>query len=144
MYLISINTQRKNKTLLTQGCLSIGLHLTNRQKEMSMKKYIAILNEKKKGTLNSDLLNQHVNHLRELTNQGKLFLCGPFNDNDGALQIIIAGSKDNAVRIIEQDPFIKECYYQSYDIYELIEANEANNWLCEDTQTKINLRTENT
>lgn len=109
-----------------------------------MKKYIAILNEKKKGTLNSDLLNQHVNHLRELTNLGKLFLCGPFKDNDGALQIIIAGSKDNAVRIIEQDPFIKECYYQSYDIYELIEANEANNWLCEDTQTKINLRTENT
>lgn len=108
-----------------------------------MKKYVAILKEKKKGTLKSDLLNRHVNHLRELTNLGKLFLCGPFNDNDGALQIIIADSKDSAVGIIEQDPFIKDNYYQSYEIYELIEANETNNWLCEDTQTKINLRTEN-
>lgn len=108
-----------------------------------MRKYIVILEEKKEGTLEPDLLNQHVNHLRELTRLGKLSLCGPFKDNDGALQIIVAETKENAERIIEQDPFIKEKYYHSYVIYELIEANENNNWLCEDVQTKINMRNDN-
>lgn len=108
-----------------------------------MKKYIVILRDKKKETLKADLLNQHVNHLRTLTQLGKLFLCGPFKNDDGAMQIIVSETKEESERIIEQDPFIKEKYYQSYAIHELIEANENNNWLCEDTQTKINMRNEN-
>jgi uncharacterized protein YciI len=108
-----------------------------------MTKFIAILKEKKKGTLKPDLLNQHVNHLRELTKLGKMFLCGPFTNDDGALQVIIAENRESAKKIVEQDPFIKENYYQSFEIYELIEANEANSWLLEDSQTKLNLSSEN-
>ncbi len=105
-----------------------------------MKKFVVILKDRKNGTLKSDLLEQHVNHLKKLTSNGKLYLCGPFANDDGALQIIIADKIDEAEAIVNTDPFIREKYYNSYSIYELIEANEENNWLCEDTQEKINLR----
>lgn len=39
----------------------------------------------------------------------------------------------------KSDSFIKEKYYQDYDIYELMEANEENNYLVQNTQTKGNL-----
>ncbi len=107
---------------------------------MNVKKFIIMLKDKQNGTLTSKLLAQHVSHLKSLTALNKLHLCGPFENDDGALQIIITDTKENAEKLVNQDPFIKEKYYKSYSIYELIEANEDNNWLCEDTQTKINLR----
>lgn len=108
-----------------------------------MKKYIIILSDKKKGTLNELLLNEHVMHLRDLKNKGFLFLCGPFSDNDGAMQILLASSKEKAIELINCDPFIKDGYYQNYTIQELIEANEENNFLMSDTQTTINMRLNN-
>ncbi len=78
--------------------------------------------------------------IRNLTALNKLYLCGPFENDDGALQIIVAETKEEVEELVNKDPFIRERYYKSYSIYELIEANEYNNWLCEDTQTKINLR----
>ncbi len=105
-----------------------------------MKKFIVILKDRRNGTLKSELLEQHVNHLKILKESGNLYLCGPFANNDNALQIIIADKIESAEKLVNKDPFIKEKYYKSYSIDELIEANEANNWLCEDTQTKIKLR----
>mgnify|MGYP001291920772 FL=1 len=55
-----------------------------------MKKFIVILSGKKAKSLKSDLLNAHVEHLRTLHKNGFLFLCGPFADNDGAIQTINA------------------------------------------------------
>ncbi len=104
-----------------------------------MTKFIAIFKDKNKGALTIDLLNQHVAHLREQTKKGNIFLCGPFNDNDGAIQILEVKSKDIVESIINQYPFIQECYYQSFEIFELIEANETNNWLLEDSQTIRNM-----
>ena len=103
-----------------------------------MNKFIAILKDKRKGSLTTELLNQHVEHLRTLTKAGHMFLCGPFKDNDGALQVIMANSKLEAEAFLNKDPFIREKYYQGYDLFELIEANDANNWLLEDAQTKLN------
>lgn len=105
-----------------------------------MKKYIVILEEKAKGCLNDDLLELHVQHLKALKNKGNLFLCGPFKDNDGALQIILANTFEETEKLIQSDPFIANKYYRKYTIHELIEANDDNNYLMEDTQTKINLK----
>lgn len=105
-----------------------------------MAKYIAILQNKRKGTLTTDLLHNHVEHLRKLTHKGILFLCGPFKDNDGAMQILEVKSYKEAEEYLLQDPFIAQKYYTSYIIYELIEANDRNNYLMEDTQTKSNLQ----
>ena len=104
-----------------------------------MQKYIVLLKEKQKGTLNDDLLKRHIDYLRELNSLGQLHLCGPFQDDDGAIQIIKSNSKSDVEKIIANDPFIKEKYYQSHEIFRLIEANENNNWLSEEAQTKNNL-----
>lgn len=98
-------------------------------------KFVVILKDKQKGTLTNELLNAHVNHLRELDKANLLHLCWPFQDNDGALQIILSKDIESAKKLIEQDPFIINSYYQSYEIKELIEATESNNWLITDDQT---------
>lgn len=103
-----------------------------------MNKYIVILKDKARGDLNDELLIKHVHHLKKLKAEGVLFLCGPFKDNDGALQIILANTIVEAEKIIQQDPFIVSKYYNQYSISELIEANEENNYLMEDTQTVLN------
>lgn len=103
-----------------------------------MKKYIVLLSNKKRGTLQEELLLKHVDHLKALKEEGILFLCGPFQDNDGALQILLASTKEEVEKRVLEDPFIQYAYYQTYTISELIEANEENNYLMEDTQTIIN------
>lgn len=103
-----------------------------------MNKYIAMLKDKARGSLNDTLLNQHVSHLKRMNQEGKLFICGPFKDNDGAIQILLANTKEEAEKLIQQDPFIVNKYYKQYSIYELLEANEDNNYLTEDTQTVLN------
>ncbi|MDR0270736.1 YciI family protein [Paenibacillus sp.] len=94
-----------------------------------MKKFVAILKEKRVGELSSPLLYRHVDHLRNLTHEGKLQLCGPFRDSGQAIQILICNDYEEAVLLVENDPFIKDGYYAAYELNELVEANEANNWL---------------
>jgi uncharacterized protein YciI len=103
-----------------------------------MAKFIFILKDKQKGALTEDLLKNHIEHLKNYSQKGNLYLCGPFKDNDGGMQIFEAESREEAEKYFLQDPFIKE-YYRNYTVYELIEANEENNWLLEDEQTKSNL-----
>ncbi len=79
----------------------------------------------------------HVNHLRELNKQGILFLCGPFADNNDAMKIVKAGSFEEADKIAKSDPFTIENYYREYEIHELIEANEDNNYLLKTTLDKL-------
>lgn len=105
-----------------------------------MKKFVVILKDKKKGELTKELLSKHVEHLKELNENSKLFICGPFNDNDRAMQILICDTLDEAKYLVESDPFIKEGYYANYEVNELIEANEGNNWLLNIPQTQKNIR----
>ncbi|HWO75195.1 MAG TPA: YciI family protein [Bacillus sp. (in: firmicutes)] len=104
-----------------------------------MKKFVVLLKNKKPHQLTAQLLNKHVDHLRTLDKMGKLFLCGPFEDNSAAIQIIVAENYEEAKQWVEKDPFVEEKYYQTYELNELIEANEQNNWLLDIPQTKGNL-----
>lgn len=105
-----------------------------------MQKFVAILKEKKQGELTEELLIKHVQHLKKLSDQSKLFLCGPFKDNDQAMQILVCDTVEEAIKLVENDPFIQEGYYASYEVKELIEANEQNNWLISIPQTLQNLK----
>lgn len=105
-----------------------------------MQKFVAILKDKKKGELTQELLNKHVEHLKNLSDESKLFICGPFKDNDKAMQILVCGTVEEAIKFVENDPFIREGYYASYEVNELIEANEENNWLISIPQTLNNLK----
>lgn len=68
-------------------------------------------------------------------------LCGPFTDNESAIQILMSDSIDKAQEIVASDPFIRKGYYENVEVKELIEANASNNWLVSDSQTNAN-RTE--
>jgi len=103
-------------------------------------KFVIILKDKQKGSLTNELLEQHITHLRKLLKQGKLVICGPFKNDDAAIQILVAENEVEAHTLIKSDPFIKYKYYKSYDIFELIEANENNNWLMDNPQTKNNIK----
>lgn len=105
-----------------------------------MKKFVAILKDKKKGELKEELLIKHVDHLKNLNNDSKLFICGPLKDNDQAIQILVCDTVEEAINLVENDPFIKEGYYAKYELNELIEANEENNWLISIPQTLKNLK----
>ncbi|KQL54239.1 hypothetical protein AN964_12545 [Heyndrickxia shackletonii] len=104
-----------------------------------MKKFVVMLKDKKAGELTQELLIQHIEHLRKMNDEGKLFICGPFKDNDKAIQIILCESLGEAINLVESDPFVKEGYYATYEVSELLEANEENNWLIDIPQTKDNL-----
>ena len=96
-----------------------------------MKKFVAIFQEKKDVAANTNLLHAHIEYLKKITIDGKLLLCGPFQEAGKALFMIKTDTLEEAKSIIENDPFIEEGYYGSYELHEFIEANESNCWLIE-------------
>lgn len=105
-----------------------------------MKKYVAILKDKNKDALTDGLLEAHTEHLRNLRRQGKLYLCGPFDDDENALQVLVAGSAEEARLLVAADPFVENGYYRDFELRGLIEANEANNFLMGDPATHGSLQ----
>lgn len=92
-------------------------------------KFVAILKDKRTGELTEELLKKHVEHLQHLSQRSKLFICGPLKDQDRAIQIFICDTMGEAITLVESDPFVKDGYYAGYEVNELLEANEKNNWL---------------
>lgn len=72
---------------------------------------------------------RHVEHLRRLQSEGKLFLAGPFKDTSEIMQILVAESREAARRMVLADPFTNEGIFAEYSLRELVEANEENNYL---------------
>ena len=108
-----------------------------------MKKFIILLKDKQKGNLTNQLLEEHIAHLKNLKKSNQLILCGPFADNEEAIQIVTAPDFNTAKNIIRKDPFITKKYYRKYEIKELIEANESNNYLMDHSQTTGNITKSN-
>jgi uncharacterized protein len=78
--------------------------------------------------INKELVKSHVEHLKELKNQGKLVFCGPFTDYPGGMVIFLAEDLEEATNIAKSDPFIASgC--KSFEIRTLEPANEENNYL---------------
>lgn len=92
-----------------------------------MKKFLVTYSQKK-GRLEPHLLEERVHFLRTLSEMGALIICGLL-EKDRAVLIISSLDKEIAKGLIEQDPFLREGYYQHFTLDELIEANEENNWL---------------
>jgi uncharacterized protein YciI len=97
-------------------------------------KFIALF-EKGRKPISDDLLARHIDHLRNLKKENRLFLCGPFKDSNRVIQILFAGNYNEAEQIVLQDPFTSEGIFSKYTLHELIEANEENNYL---SKGKIN------
>ncbi len=103
-----------------------------------MAKFVFVLQEKNPAVLTKVIYFSHVEHLRRHMKDGKLFLAGPLVDQNKILQIVEAASQAEAEQIVNEDPYVKQKHYGSYEVYELMEANEANNWMM-DTQRIQNM-----
>ena len=94
-----------------------------------MAKFIVHYLDEKKEVFTEDLLKKHLEHLRNLSRKGIVFLCGLYKDDSRGMLILEAKSLDEANGYIQQDPFIIQKYYKYFTIREFIEANESNNFL---------------
>jgi uncharacterized protein YciI len=92
-------------------------------------KFIVIFDGKSDKPLSKELQASHVEHIKKMDNNNVLFLCGPFKNRDGIVQILLADTYEQAEQYVLQDPFTSEGYFSKYTIYELIESNRANNYL---------------
>jgi uncharacterized protein YciI len=96
-----------------------------------MAKFV-ILFEKSKRDAPREALLRHIDHLRNLRKKNILFLCGPFTNHNGAMQILDAKNYEDAEGYAQSDPFTTEGYFSKYTIYEWIDSNEGNNYLLTD------------
>ncbi|WFA08024.1 YciI family protein [Tissierella sp. Yu-01] len=88
--------------------------------------YIYLMNNLK--PINKELIQSHVEHLKELNNQGNLVFCGPFTDYPGGMVIFLAEDLEEATNIAKSDPFIASgC--KSFEIRTIEPANAENNYL---------------
>lgn len=78
--------------------------------------------------LNEAIIMDHVAHLRELDRQGRLVLCGPFEDYPGGMVVFLAEDLAEATRIANSDPFVASGY-KTFELRTLAVANAGNNYL---------------
>ena len=88
--------------------------------------FVYLMNNKK--DLNLQVVQEHVEHLRSLDQNGRLVLCGPFADYPGGMVVFRADSEDEALRIAESDPFIASSF-KTFELRTLEVANADNNFL---------------
>ena len=100
-----------------------------------MAKYVVMYEDERQdqSNLTPDLLNGHVEFLKDLRSQGRLLLCGPLKSNGymrgKGLLIFEADSQKEVEGCVLKDPFIAQGWYAGYHIYEWVEANDSNNYL---------------
>jgi len=88
--------------------------------------FVYLMNNKK--DLNLQVVQEHVEHLRTLDQEGRLVLCGPFADYPGGMVVFRADSEDEALRIAKSDPFIASGF-KTFELRTLEVANADNNYL---------------
>jgi len=69
-------------------------------------KYFAAYLRMKNLEKNSTFRQQHVDFLVEKENEGKVFARGRFTDGEGGLVIYMAGSREEALKLAESDPYV--------------------------------------
>ena len=89
-------------------------------------RYVILINRQKEYSI--DVIKRHVEHLKQLDENGQLVLCGPFTDYDGGMVIIKAESLEAAKGIAESDPFINEGF-STYELRTLELSNNENHYL---------------
>lgn len=78
--------------------------------------------------LNQVVILEHVEFLKWLKLENRLILCGPFSDYPGGVVVFHALDKEEALKIAQDDPYIK-VGYKSFELHTIELANEENNYL---------------
>jgi uncharacterized protein YciI len=58
----------------------------------------------------------HRQYLSELRQRGRLAVCGPFTDDSGGLIVYEAASREEAEKLIKDDPFNQNGIFVRYDL----------------------------
>ena len=75
-----------------------------------------------------EIVEEHVEHLKQLESRDKLVVCGPFLERHGALKVLRAVDRNEAIALAESDPFIREGI-ETYELLEFEYAHAGNNYL---------------
>ncbi len=68
-------------------------------------KFAAIIQYAKDPNKIQTIRPKHRQYLAELKEQGKLAVSGPFTDDSGALIVYEAGTREEAEKLVQGDPF---------------------------------------
>jgi hypothetical protein len=81
----------------------------DKQKEEGEKKmlYVAMLSIIDQD-LNAKVRPAHLDYINDLYKQGKVVMAGPFTDKQGGLVIYKADTQEEALRLAQADPVVKE------------------------------------
>ena len=79
---------------------------------------------------NKAMVTRHVEHIRNLDDNGKLVLCGPFKGYPGVAGMVVlkAQNYEEAEEICKSEPLVVEGY-ATYKLSALQVANRDNNYL---------------
>jgi len=77
---------------------------------------------------NQKIIEEHVAHIRSLDDRGILEICGPFLDYKGGMVVVRAADIDEARKIAESDPFVRDGY-ESYEVRTWLIGCRENNYL---------------
>lgn len=89
--------------------------------------YVILLSYTGKGAI-KDSARLHASYLKSLDEKGQLVLGGPFSDFKGGIVIVKAESYEEAKKVAELEPCVKEGF-ESYEIRKWEVAHEKNNYL---------------
>jgi uncharacterized protein YciI len=81
--------------------------------------FLVVLRDRRRD-LTPDLLDQHLEHLRRLTESGHLDSAGAYASGERGLQILVASSRDDAATLVASDPLIRNGFYASFDLDEIL------------------------
>ncbi|OPH51171.1 hypothetical protein BC351_35565 [Paenibacillus ferrarius] len=56
--------------------------------------------------INQRFISEHIAYVRQMFNQGKIVLAGPFLDSSGGAIVMDVGSEEEVRTLIENDPFV--------------------------------------
>lgn len=93
-----------------------------------MNKFLYVMLMENVRELNLEVIQNHVEHLKELDKSGQLYLCGPFTDYKGGIVIFNVSSYKEAAELAEKDPFIAQGY-KNYELRTVEVAKKENDYL---------------
>lgn len=91
-----------------------------------MKQFVVHFSDKQRELMDEDLLQAHVDYLRQLKEDDVLPFCGPCEDGT-AIMILSCDSREKAQKLVAADLFAERNYYRERNIVEVEEATTENN-----------------
>ncbi len=92
--------------------------------------FLMLMHEVRGKKMSTEIIEEHVEHLKQLDAEGRLVVCGPFLKRHGAVKILKATDMVEARLIAESDPFIREGI-ETYELLEFEDAHSGNGFLTE-------------